>query len=268
VTDAPVRGSDYSAKIQIEHLSFSYPDGRQKSVNVIEDLTLSLYDHEFLAIVGASGCGKTTLLNVIAGLLPPRGGSLTLDGQEIQGPGLDRTMVFQDDAVFPWYTVHRNVEYGLKISNVKKEERDRQVAHYLDLVGLSSCAALYPRQLSGGMRKRVDVARAIITKPKVLLMDEPFAALDVMTKEKLQELFLKIWNETRMTVVFVTHDLEEALFMADRVVVMVSHPGRISRIVSVPFDRPRTKDLKTSAEFQAMRRELGHVLDSDQERNA
>jgi len=265
VMDSATRGSDYPAKIQIDHLSFSYPNSQQKRVNVIDDLTLSLYDHEFLAIVGASGCGKTTLLNIIAGLLPPRGGNLSLDGQEIKGPGLDRTMVFQDDAVFPWYTVHRNVEYGLKISKIRKEERDRQVAHYLDLVGLSSCHALFPRQLSGGMRKRVDVARAIITKPEVLLMDEPFASLDVMTKEKLQEQFLKIWNETRMTVVFVTHDLEEALFMADRVVVMVSHPGRISRIVGVPFDRPRTKDLKTSVEFQAMRRELGHVLDSDQE---
>jgi len=263
--DSLTRGRDDPAKIQIEHLSFSYPDKQERRVNVIDDLSLSLFDHEFLAIVGASGCGKTTLLNIIAGLLPPRVGKLFLDGQEIKGPGLDRTMVFQDDAVFPWYTVHGNVEYGLKISKTKKEERERQVAHYLDLVGLSGCDALFPRQLSGGMRKRVDVARAIITKPEVLLMDEPFASLDVMTKEKLQEQFLKIWNETRMTVVFVTHDLEEALFMADRVVVMVSHPGRISRIVSVPFDRPRTKDLKTFAEFQAMRRDLGHVLDADQE---
>jgi NitT/TauT family transport system ATP-binding protein len=254
-----------AAKILIEHLSFSYADKQQKRVDVIEDLSLSLYDHEFLAIVGASGCGKTTLLNIVAGLLPPRGGKISLDGREIKGPGLDRTMVFQDDAVFPWYTVHGNVEYGLKISRMKKEEREQKVAHYLNLVGLSGCDSLFPRQLSGGMRKRVDVARAIITKPEVLLMDEPFAALDVMTKEKLQVQFLEIWNETRMTVVFVTHDLEEALFMADRVVVMASHPGRISRIVEVSFGRPRTKDLKTTAEFQAMRRDLGHVLDADQE---
>jgi NitT/TauT family transport system ATP-binding protein len=263
--DSPTRGKDDPPKIQIKDLSFSYPDKHAKTVNVIDNLSLSLYDHEFLAIVGASGCGKTTLLNIIAGLLPPRGGRIILDGREIKGPGLDRTMVFQDDAVFPWYTVHGNLEYGLKLSKIKKEERDRQVAHYLELVGLSGCDALFPRQLSGGMRKRVDVARAIITKPEVLLMDEPFAALDVMTKEKLQVQFLKIWNETRMTVVFVTHDLEEALFMADRVVVMASHPGRISRIVDVPFERPRTKDLKTTADFQAMRRDLGHVLDADQE---
>jgi NitT/TauT family transport system ATP-binding protein len=268
LTDSPTRVKEDTTKIQIEHLCFSYPDKRKRTINVIDDLSLSLYDHEFLAVVGASGCGKSTLLNIIAGLLPPQSGKIFLDGREIEGPGLDRTMVFQDDAVFPWFTVHGNVEYGLKISKTKKTERERLVAHYLDLVGLSGCDSMFPRQLSGGMRKRVDVARAVITKPEVLLMDEPFAALDVMTKEKLQEQFLQIWDETRMTVVFVTHDLEEALFMADRVVVMSSHPGRISRIVGVPFDRPRAKDLKTSVEFQAMRRDLGHVLDADREHDA
>jgi NitT/TauT family transport system ATP-binding protein len=263
--DSKTRSKEDPVKIRIEHLSFNYPDKQQKRVNVIEDLSLSLYDHEFLAVVGASGCGKSTLLNIIAGLLPPVDGKAFLDDREIKGPGLDRTMVFQDDAVFPWYTVRGNVEYGLKISRIGKEEKAQRVAHTLELVGLSGCETLYPRQLSGGMRKRVDVARAIITRPKVLLMDEPFAALDVMTKEKLQEQFLEIWNETRMTVVFVTHDLEEALFMADRVVVMASHPGRIARLVDVPFSRPRARDLKTIAEFQAMRRELGHVLDARQE---
>jgi NitT/TauT family transport system ATP-binding protein len=236
-------------------------------VNVIDDLSLSVHDHEFLAIVGASGCGKTTLLNIIAGLLPPQGGKAFLDDREIKGPGLDRTMVFQDDAVFPWFTVLRNIEYGLRISRTSREERARRVAHSLRLVGLTGSEALYPRQLSGGMRKRVDVARAIITRPEVLLMDEPFAALDVMSKETLQEKFLEIWNETRMTVVFVTHDLEEALFIADRVVVMASHPGRIAKIVDVPFARARLKDLKTFPEFQAMRRDLGHVLDANREQS-
>jgi NitT/TauT family transport system ATP-binding protein len=252
-------------KIRIENLSFSYSDKQEKKVNVLDDLSLSLLDHEFLAIVGASGCGKSTLLNIIAGLLPPRSGKVFLDDREIDGPGLERTMVFQDDAVFPWFTVQGNIEYGLKISRTGRDERERRVTHTLELVGLSGCEALYPRQLSGGMRKRVDVARAIITRPEVLLMDEPFAALDVMTKAKLQEQFLEIWNETRMTVVFVTHDLEEALFMADRVVVMASNPGRIARLVDVPFTRPRPRDLKTMAEFQAMRRDLGHVLDGSED---
>jgi NitT/TauT family transport system ATP-binding protein len=261
--DSQARSDRGAVKIRIEHLQFSYPDKQVGWVDVIDDLSLSVYDHEFLAIVGASGCGKTTLLNIVAGLLPQGGGKAFLGDREIKGPGLDKTMVFQDDAVFPWFTVRGNVEYGLKISKTGREERARRVAHTLELVGLTGCEALYPRQLSGGMRKRVDVARAIVTRPEVLMMDEPFAALDVMTKENLQEQFLEIWNETRMTVVFVTHDLEEALFMADRVVVMASRPGRIATIVDVPFARPRLKDLKTFPEFQTMRRELGHVLDAN-----
>jgi len=251
-------------KIKIENVSFSYSDKQENSVNVIDDLSLSVYDREFLTIVGASGCGKSTLLNIIAGLLPPNKGNVYLNEKEITEPGPDRTMVFQDDAVFPWYTVKQNVEYGLKISMRNKEQREKEVTGTLNLVGLSDNAKMFPRQLSGGMRKRVDVARAIITKPEVLLMDEPFAALDVMTKQKLQEQFLNIWNETRMTVIFVTHDLEEALYMADRVVVMSSRPGRISRIVDVPFSRPRDKDIKTAPEFTSLRRELGHVLDANQ----
>jgi ABC-type nitrate/sulfonate/bicarbonate transport system ATPase subunit len=204
-------------KICIEHLDFSYSGDQKWESKVIADLSLSLRDQEFLTIVGASGCGKSTLLNIITGLLPPSAGTVLLDGKEIRGPGPDRTMVFQDDAVFPWYTVQENVAYGLKISGTSKKEVEKQVGYYLDLVGLSECADYYPRQLSGGMKKRVDVARAIITKPEVLLMDEPFASLDVMTKQRLQEQFLNIWNETRMTVIFVTHDLEEAIFLADRV---------------------------------------------------
>ena len=263
LSGSQVRSEDRAGKIRIEHLKFSYPDKEAGLVNVIDDLSLAVYDHEFLAIVGASGCGKTTLLNIVAGLLPAGGGKVFLDDREIKGPGLDRTMVFQDDAVFPWFTVLRNVEYGLRIAKTSRDERARRVAHSLELVGLTGCEGLYPRQLSGGMRKRVDVARAIITRPQVLMMDEPFAALDVMTKENLQEQFLAIWNQTRMTVVFVTHDLEEALFMADRVVVMASHPGRIAKIVEVPFERPRSRDLKTFPEFQTMRRELSHVLDAN-----
>jgi ABC-type nitrate/sulfonate/bicarbonate transport system ATPase subunit len=253
-----------SVKIEIESLDFSYLRKAETEAKILEDLNLCVHDQEFLAIVGASGCGKSTLLNIIAGLLPPSRGKIILDGKPITGPSPDRTMVFQDDAVFPWYTVKENVEYGIKMTVKDKKERTQLVANTLQLVGLSENAKMYPRELSGGMRKRVDVARAIITKPEVLLMDEPFAALDVMTKQKLQEQFLNIWNETQMTVVFVTHDLEEALYMADRVVVMSSHPGRIARVVEVPFGRPRDKDLKTAAEFARLRRELGHVLDAHQ----
>lgn len=251
-------------KIDIENMDFNYSKLNDQQVNVIENLNLSIYDREFLAIVGESGCGKTTLLNIIAGLLLPKKGVILLDGQPIIGPGPDRTMVFQDDAVFPWYSVKDNVEYGLKISMKNKNQRKKEVDHILKIVGLRENSEMFPRQLSGGMRKRVDVARAIITKPEVLLMDEPFAALDVMTKQKLQEEFLKIWDETTMTVVFITHDLEEALYMGDRVVVMSSHPGQIKKIVKVPFNRPRDKDLKTNAEFAKLRRELSHIFDSIQ----
>jgi NitT/TauT family transport system ATP-binding protein len=169
-------------------------------------------------------------------------------------------MVFQDDAVFPWYTVRQNVEYGLRIKQLASEKRKALVDHYIHLVGLEEAQNLFPRQLSGGMRKRVDVARAIATEPEVLLMDEPFAALDVITKQRLQEEFLNIWTENRMTVIFVTHDLEEALYLSDRVVVMSNNPGRVSRLVDVPFSRPRDPDLKTMADFQQLRRELSHVL--------
>lgn len=242
--------------IRIEHLDFAYASGAL----IVDDFDLTIRDQEFVTIVGASGCGKSTLLNIIAGLLPPSRGRVFLRDKEITRPGPDRTMVFQDDAVFPWYTVRQNIEYGLKIQKLPAKPRKELAAHYIELVGLKEAQDLFPRQLSGGMRKRVDVARAVATKPEVLLMDEPFAALDVLTKERLQEEFLNIWNDNRMTVIFVTHDLEEALYMSDRVVVMQSQPGRVQRVVSVPFSRPRETDIKTTAEFQAMRRELGHVL--------
>jgi NitT/TauT family transport system ATP-binding protein len=248
-------------KIKIENLDFSYADNNMSGLDIISGLNLQVFDQEFLSIVGASGCGKSTLLNIIAGLLPPGKGKVFINDREIERPGPERAMVFQDDAVFPWYTVFENIEYGLKIAKMEKSRRIQEVQRMLSLVGLTGYENFYPRQLSGGMRKRVDVARAIVTKPEVLLMDEPFAALDVLTKQHLQEQFLQIWNDNRLTVVFVTHDLEEALYLADRVVVMSSHPGRIAQIVDVPFGRPREKTIKTTSDFQILRRDLGVVLD-------
>jgi NitT/TauT family transport system ATP-binding protein len=222
---------------------------------------LKIHDKEFVTIVGPSGCGKTTLLNITAGLFAPLRGRILLDEKTITDPGSDRTMVFQDDAVFPWYTVKQNVEYGLKIMKLPVDRRNEIVKKNLEMVGLLKCKDMFPRQLSGGMRKRVDVARALSTEPKVLLMDEPFAALDVMTKEKLQEEFLNIWNKLHMTVLFVTHDLEEAIYLSDRVVVMSRAPGKIIRDVELPFGRPRNLDIKTSGEFQSLRRDLAHVIE-------
>ena len=246
-------------KIQLEHLHFSY-DETQSGELVIEDFSLDVFDQELVSIVGASGCGKSTLLNIIAGLLPATRGRVLIDGVEPDSPGPDRTMVFQDDAVFPWYTVEQNVEYGLRAAGIPREERTTIVERYLELVGLIDDRDKFPRQLSGGMRKRVDVARAAAMEPEVLLMDEPFAALDVMTKERLQEEFMGIWSATRMTVIFVTHDLEEALYLSQRVVVMSRNPGRVERVVDVPLDQPRDLMVKTTGTFQNMRRELAQVL--------
>jgi NitT/TauT family transport system ATP-binding protein len=247
-------------KIRITHLSVAYQQLRGR-LSVIEDLSLEINDREFLCIVGASGCGKTTLLNIVAGLIAPSSGEVLMDGRPIRAPGPERAMVFQEDAIFPWYTVRQNLEYGLKIARVPEARRDEIVNRYLRLVGLEAAQHAYPRELSGGMRKRVDVARAMALDPRVLLMDEPFAALDVLTKERLQVEFLKLWSTARMTVLFVTHDLEEALFLADRVMVMSTRAGRIRDIVNVPFARPRDVDLKTEPAFQDLRRELAGELE-------
>ena len=246
-------------RIRVDGLRFGYdPSGRRGPV--LEAFDLEVAESEFVSVVGPSGCGKSTLLSIIAGLLQADAGTVLIDGQERPRPGPDRPMIFQDDAVFPWRTVAGNVEYGLQMKRIGRAERQRIVEEYLALVGLTDARDLLPRQLSGGMRKRVDVARAMALRPEILLLDEPFAALDVMTKEQLQVDFLTLWTATRMTAVFVTHDLEEALFLSDRVVVMSRDPGRVIRDVRVPFARPRDLELRTSPAFQALRGELAGQL--------
>jgi NitT/TauT family transport system ATP-binding protein len=248
-------------KIRLEHLYFAY-DESPAGTFIVEDFSLDIHNQEFVSIVGPSGCGKTTMLNMIAGLLPPTSGQILVDGVRPDRPGPDRTMIFQSDAVFPWYTVTGNIEYGLRAIGKPRKERKETVTRLLRLVGLEADRKKFPRQLSGGMRKRVDIARAMALQPKVLLMDEPFAALDVLTKERLQEDFLDIWHSTRMTVVFVTHDLEEALFLSQRVVVMSRNPGRVEKVVDVTLPHPRRLVVKTSHEFQAIRRDLIQVMSS------
>jgi NitT/TauT family transport system ATP-binding protein len=255
----PRRPSARIPRIAIEGLRFGY-DASGTRGPVLDSFDLTVAESEFLSIVGPSGCGKSTLLGIIAGLLAADSGTVLIDGMPRPGPGPDRAMVFQEDAVFPWRTVAGNVAYGLEVRGASREERRRTVDEYLALVGLTEARDLYPRQLSGGMRKRVDVARAIAVMPRILLLDEPFAALDVMTKEQVQVDFLDIWATSRMTAVFVTHDLEEALFLSDRVVVMSRDPGRIIHDVRVPFGRPRHRELRTSPEFQALRAALAGEL--------
>ena len=247
--------------IEIRDVSLSYGDKL-----VLDRVSLNVARSEVLVIIGASGCGKTTLLNVVAGLAHYGDGSVTVDGVAINHPGPDRVMVFQDDAVFPWLTVEKNIHYGLRRRRVKSKEARSRVEKVIELVGLEGSEELYPRQLSGGMRKRVDLARALAVEPDILLMDEPYAALDAMTKERLQLEFLNIQREKKMTVLFVTHDLEEGLFLGDRVAAMGLNPGRIVSMLDVPFTGARDLDLKRSTEFQKLRGELarqlelGHVL--------
>ena len=247
-------------KISLKGVNMEYPQRNAPPLEVVKGFTLDVYEGEFVCLIGESGCGKSTLLNAVAGLLPISRGQILIDGEEVCGPAISRGMVFQDDAVFPWYTVYQNVGFGLKLAKVQRAECDQRIALCLQLVGLLEHKAKLPRELSGGMRKRVDVARALVMNPALLLMDEPFASLDVLTKERLQYEFLKIWQSRRMTVLFVTHDLEEALFLGDRVVVMGKRPGAVRENRKVPFVRPRDPQLRTSSEFQLLRRELAEYL--------
>ncbi len=243
------------AKLRVDGVFMAFDD-----LQVLDDVSFEMNKGEFVALLGPSGCGKSTLLFLVAGLLTPTGGTIYRDGIAVDGPGPDRSMVFQDDAVFPWYKVAQNVEYGLRVKGVEKEERRRRAQEYIDLVGLTGREDAFPFQLSGGMRKRVDVARALAAEPDVLLMDEPFASLDAMTKTRLQTEFLRIWEDTRTTVLFVTHDVEEALFLSQRVVVMSTEPGRLFYELEVPFAQPREASLRTSTEFQQHRADLIDAL--------
>jgi NitT/TauT family transport system ATP-binding protein len=209
---------------------------------------------EFVSIIGPSGCGKSTLLNAVAGYLAPSGGSLRVDGEPVAGPGPDRGMVFQHSSLFPWKTALHNVAFGLKMSGIGRGERLERAAEFLDLVGLKGFADRYPAQLSGGMQQRVEIARVLINDPRVVLMDEPFGALDAQTRERMQQLLLEIWGRLKPTVLFVTHDIDEALILADRVLVMTHRPGRIREEIAVDLPRPRPADIVVSPEFIALKK--------------
>lgn len=212
---------------------------RGQHLPVLQRVDLDIRPGEFLTIIGPSGCGKTTLLNLLGGFIRPTTGSILKDGQEVTGPGPDRTMVFQDYALFPWLTVADNVAFGLRARGDAKTVLRQRVQHFLDLVGLVDFADAYPPQLSGGMRQRISIARALAPDPDVVLMDEPFAALDSITRDKLQEELLAIWNASRKTFVLITHNIEEAVFLSDRIVVMGARPGRIRSVLDISLPRPR-----------------------------
>ncbi len=234
--------------IEIKNLNIEFSSENQKVV-ALEDINLNINNNEFICIMGVSGCGKTTLLNALAGFIQPTNGEILLKGNEIQGPGPDRAVVFQDDAVFPWLTVEDNISYSYNIKSSYGDKEKKIVQNYIKLVGLEDFKKAWPRQLSGGMRKRVDLARAFSAEPELLLMDEPFGALDIMTKEKLQEELRKFWVERPRTIVFITHDVEEAVFLGDKIIVMTPRPGRIDLVIEPNLSKDRDMSIKTNSIF-------------------
>ncbi len=237
-------------------------------VVALRGVDLQIEPLETVAVVGPSGCGKSTLLNLVAGFARPSAGDVLVGGTAVKGPGADRAVVFQGDAVFPWLTVRGNVTYGPRIRGVRREEQERRAERFMRLVGLEGFEDAYPKELSGGMRKRVDLARAWTNEPQVLILDEPFGALDVLTKEAMQHALLSIVAEEPKTTLLITHDIEEAVFVADRVVAMSPRPGRIAAEIAVPFDRPRRPELRADPEFQRLRMKILGLLAAGEEQAA
>ncbi|MGH8982876.1 MAG: ABC transporter ATP-binding protein [Acidimicrobiia bacterium] len=258
----PAGAGPVELAVEVEGVSHFF-EKHGRPVEVLHDISLRVRRSEFVSIIGPSGCGKSTLLFMIAGFIRPTRGIVSHGGRPVEGPAPDRGIVFQADAVFPWLTVEKNVEFGLRMGGMPRAERRRIAHRYLSLVGLEGSERLYPKQLSGGMRKRVDVARTFANNPAILLMDESFGSIDVLTKERLQIELLALWEQEKKTALFVTHDVEEAIFLADRVVVMRGSPGRIVEELRVPFERPRDLAIKPTAKFQAMRRELGELMTAE-----
>ena len=215
----------------------------------VDGVSLDIADGEFVAIVGPSGCGKTTFINALDGLLPLTSGTLSLDGRLIHKPGRDRAMVFQQPSLLPWRTVTGNIIYGLEIQGIERGEARKVAQRYVELVGLGGFEESYPLELSGGMQQRVNLARALAVDPEVLLLDEPFAALDAQTRETMQHELLRVWNETRKTAVFITHDIVEAVYLADRVIVFTARPGKVKEILKVDIKRPRDLRVKRDPHF-------------------
>ncbi len=224
---------------------------------VLRGISLEIADGEFVCLLGPSGCGKTTLLNAIAGFIFPSAGRLTVNGREVRGPGVDRGVVFQEYALFPWFTVEQNVQYGPRLAGAGREALAAISDRYLDLVGLGSFKRHYPNQLSGGQRQRVAIARALAAKPEILLLDEPFGALDAMTRESLQEELVRIWEAERRTCLFVTHSIGEAVFLAETIIVMQAQPGRIGAVIRNDAARPRER---TSESYFSMYRRVDEAL--------
>jgi NitT/TauT family transport system ATP-binding protein len=249
-------------KLSIRGLGKTFISDRGTTV-ALSGVDLDIGDNEFVALVGTSGCGKSTLLSIAAGLETQSEGTIRIDGADIDAPGLDRGVVFQSYTLLPWLTAEQNVEFALKASGKSSAEAAAIAHDHMKLVGLSGFEKAYPAELSGGMKQRVAIARALSYRPKMLLMDEPFGALDALTRHHMQELLTGIWEQHRLTVLFITHDVEEAVYLSDRVAVMTNRPGRIKKIVPITLPRPRRYTMAASPEFQALHREVMEAIRSE-----
>jgi len=258
ITPTPVA----EPRLRIKDVRLEYAT-RDKTVVAIDNISIDVPDNQFAVIVGPSGCGKSSLLYLVAGLAEPTSGEIMLGNEEVDGPGPDRGMVFQSYTLFPWLTVRENVEFGLKRRRMPAAEREAIVNRYLNETGLAAFHDAYPKQLSGGMMQRVAIARALANDPKILLMDEPFGALDSQTRNSMQKLLLRVWEEHRKTVLFVTHDIDEAILLGDRIYVMTARPGRLKEEIVVPIPRPRSLDMVMDADFIAVKRRILDLLKNE-----
>lgn len=249
--------------LRVEKVDKVFTRTRKPSVEALRDINLSVNKGEFVSIVGASGSGKSTLLRIIDGLLKPSGGQIYVDGTAVSGPGRDRAVVFQQDSLLPWKTVVENVAYGLTLAGTRWSDAAKTAQRFIDLAGLTGFEHHYPHQLSGGMRQRVNVARALAVDPKILLLDEPFAALDAQTREIMQTELLNIWQQSRKTVLLITHQIDEAVFLSDRVIVFSARPGSIRREVPVNLPRPRDLELKRQPEFVRIVDDIWKMIEAE-----
>ncbi|MGV8890525.1 MAG: ABC transporter ATP-binding protein [Pseudomonas sp.] len=259
---APVHAAP---RLQVDKVSLRYQKPGGGMFTALEQVSFEVPDQQFAVLVGPSGCGKSSLLYLTAGLNEPTEGEIYVGGQQVQGPGADRGMVFQSYTLFPWLTVRQNVEFGLKRRGMAAAQRKDIVDYYVNEVGLTGFADNYAKQLSGGMMQRVAIARALANDPQILLMDEPFGALDSQTRLQMQQLLLRVWGNSKKTVLFVTHDIDEAILLGDRVYVMGARPGRIKQILDVPIERPRTLDMVMERSFIDMKRKIFGLLHDELE---
>jgi len=251
-------------KLEADDIRLEYFQPRTNTrLMALSGVNLKVMDGEFVSVVGPSGCGKTTFLSVVDGLIAASGGRVLVEGRVVTRPGPDRAVVFQDASLLPWRTVLRNVLYGLECLGVKTREAKERAAHFIEMVGLSGFEHHYPYELSGGMQQRVNLARALVMDPKILLMDEPFASLDAQTREVMQEELLRIWVQARKTVLFVTHQIDEAIYLSDRIVVFSGRPGNVKEIIPVAIERPRRLKMKRETRFHQIEDRIWSLIEED-----